>query len=100
LYPLSPVNVRPVRAETPGVDSVPQTSPRFFAREALRLLRYVGRPGLFARSKPRDLVAFGNRIAFTAIDEQHGRELWVSDGTAAGTYLVKDLFRRRRYLSG
>jgi ELWxxDGT repeat protein len=54
------------------------------------------RPGEDDRSKPRDLAAFGNRLAFTAIDEKHGRELWISDGTAAGTYLVKDIFRRRK----
>jgi ELWxxDGT repeat protein len=39
------------------------------------------------------LTAFtvlGNRVLFPAIDDTHGRELWVSDGTAAGTHLVRD----------
>src|SRR5206468_4709268 len=33
----------------------------------------------------------GNTLYFTADDGVHGRELWASDGTAAGTHLVKDV---------
>jgi ELWxxDGT repeat protein len=33
----------------------------------------------------------GNRFYFTAVEQATGRELWVSDGTAAGTRLVKDI---------
>ena len=29
---------------------------------------------------------------FSAADSVHGRELWASDGTAQGTYLVKDIY--------
>ncbi|MBC8105108.1 MAG: hypothetical protein H7Z14_00840 [Anaerolineae bacterium] len=36
-------------------------------------------------------VVFGNKIVFSAIDEDHGYELWISDGTAAGTTLLKDI---------
>ena len=36
------------------------------------------------------LAAIGNRVLFAATDGVHGRELWVSDGTAAGTQLVRD----------
>src|SRR5688500_3306290 len=42
-------------------------------------------------SSPRDLTAVGATVYFTARDAQHGRELWRSDGTAAGTTLVKDI---------
>ncbi len=38
------------------------------------------------------LVAVGNRVFFFANDGVHGYELWVSDGTTAGTRLVVDLF--------
>jgi ELWxxDGT repeat protein len=36
------------------------------------------------------LTAFDNRVLFVADDGMHGRELWVSDGTAAGTGMVHD----------
>ena len=44
-------------------------------------------------SDPRTLVTAGERVFFSANDGTHGRELWVSDGTAAGTRLVKDIRR-------
>ncbi len=42
-------------------------------------------------SSPADLTIIGNRIFFTADDVVHGRELWVTDGTEAGTVMVKDI---------
>lgn len=41
---------------------------------------------------PRHLVAFGDGILFTGCEATHGCELWHSDGTAAGTGMVADLF--------
>jgi ELWxxDGT repeat protein len=38
------------------------------------------------------LTAVGDRLFFRAVDPEHGRELWVSDGTAEGTVLVEDIF--------
>ena len=43
-------------------------------------------------SNPTDITAFNGRVYFAATDGSlAGRELWRSDGTAAGTVLVKDL---------
>jgi ELWxxDGT repeat protein len=42
-------------------------------------------------SDPWTLVKAGDRVFFSANDGEHGRELWVSDGTGAGTRLVKDI---------
>ena len=42
-------------------------------------------------SNPTRLTAVGTRLYFTADDGTSGRELWVSDGSAAGTSLVRDV---------
>ncbi|MEM7308642.1 MAG: ELWxxDGT repeat protein [Planctomycetota bacterium] len=34
----------------------------------------------------------GGLTYFAASDEQHGNELWATDGTPGGTYLVRDIF--------
>jgi ELWxxDGT repeat protein len=43
-------------------------------------------------SFPEELTVAGDTLYFSADDLVHGRELWASDGTAAGTRLVVDLF--------
>ncbi|MFN0016519.1 MAG: ELWxxDGT repeat protein [Saprospiraceae bacterium] len=35
---------------------------------------------------------FGNRLLFVANDGVHGDELWITDGTEAGTKLVRDIY--------
>jgi ELWxxDGT repeat protein len=42
-------------------------------------------------SRPEDFVNVNGTLFFTADNGVHGRELWQSDGTEAGTVLVKDL---------
>ena len=43
-------------------------------------------------SAPSDLVEFKDKFYFAANDGVHGNELFVSDGTAEGTQLVKDIY--------
>src|SRR6266542_2274859 len=47
-------------------------------------------PGVVG-SKPSDLVPVNGTLFFVANDGDHGTELWKSNGTAAGTVLVKDI---------
>jgi uncharacterized repeat protein (TIGR01451 family) len=47
--------------------------------------------GIGSGSGPWDLVAAGSRVFFHASDGIHGVELWVSDGTEAGTSMVADI---------
>jgi ELWxxDGT repeat protein len=42
-------------------------------------------------SNPSDLTALGGIVYFAAVDGSHGHELWRSDGTAAGTKMVRDI---------
>jgi ELWxxDGT repeat protein len=44
----------------------------------------VGSPGATA-------TVFAGKLYFAAADGAHGTELWVSDGTGAGTHLVQDI---------
>jgi ELWxxDGT repeat protein len=38
------------------------------------------------------LTRGGDKLFFSAADLEHGRELWMSDGTETGTVLVQDFF--------
>src|SRR4029077_8812158 len=40
---------------------------------------------------PASLTGVGGRLFFAADDATHGRELWTSNGSRAGTVLVKDI---------
>ena len=63
-----------------------------------KLLESAGACGM--RQYPRDpafLCAIGDRLLFQADDDANGNELWVTDGTGAGTALVKDIVPGPRY---
>src|SRR5260370_29626052 len=47
-------------------------------------------PGPFG-STPKALTNVNGTVFFAAADGTHGKELWKSDGTSAGTVLVKDI---------
>ncbi len=42
-------------------------------------------------SSPHDVVEFAGAAYFAAQDDEHGTELWTSDGTVAGTRMIKDI---------
>lgn len=44
-----------------------------------------------ASSNPRDLTALNSFLFFSADDGSHGRELWRSNGTTAGTVMITDI---------
>ncbi len=41
-------------------------------------------------SKPENFIPINNKLLFMANDIQHGRELWITDGTSQGTSLFFD----------
>jgi ELWxxDGT repeat protein len=43
-------------------------------------------------NSPTSLTAAGPLLFFSVNDGSHGAELWSSDGTQAGTQLVKDIY--------
>lgn len=44
-----------------------------------------------ASSSPKELYVAGDLMYFSAYDNIHGRELWVTDGTQENTHMVKDI---------
>jgi ELWxxDGT repeat protein len=76
----TPAGTRLVRDINPGRQ---KTDPD---REGCNPRKTLGAP-----SNPDGFVRYRNGVLFAADDGQTGRELWWTDGTAAGTHRVKDL---------
>ena len=47
--------------------------------------------GILNGGNPNNLIVYNNRVYFGAQDDAHGYELFSTNGTAAGTQLVKDI---------
>jgi ELWxxDGT repeat protein len=55
------------------------------------LLKDINATPQTAGSSLENIVEVGSLSFFTATTATHGRELWKTDGTAAGTVMVKDI---------
>ena len=71
------------RRHTPGIEPL----------ERRRLLSSIYLNDIYpgGGSDPSAAIEMDGIQYFAATDGTHGRELWRSDGTAAGTYMVKDI---------
>jgi uncharacterized delta-60 repeat protein len=56
-----------------------------------QLVRDINTIATASNSQPLNFKAAGGTVIFTASDGIRGQELWKTDGTAAGTVLVKDI---------
>jgi ELWxxDGT repeat protein len=51
-------------------------------------------------SSPTDFITVGNKVFFSAQNLKYSYELWVTDGTPAGSKLTKDIYPGNRFQSG
>jgi ELWxxDGT repeat protein len=73
-------------------------------RDAFYISKDFGEPGLWKTTGApvsmekisstffEELAPLGNRIIARATDNDHGGELWISNGTSPGTHLLKNIF--------
>ena len=65
--------------------------PRLLLAAEFNLVRDINLKLNSASSNPSQFTAVGSTVYFVATTESLGTELWKSNGTAAGTVLVKDI---------
>lgn len=51
----------------------------------------INPPGVISNSNPKGLFVFNGKLFFSAAEYQHGSELWCTNGTLMGTFMVKDI---------
>jgi ELWxxDGT repeat protein len=47
--------------------------------------------GVTINSTPKNFAKLGSKFVFSAFTDANGTELWISDGTVAGTKMLKDI---------
>ncbi len=65
-----------------------------FAQAQIQLIKDIN-PGTaygVGLQSPYQRAQIGDEIFFVGDDGQHGKELWVTDGTAVGTYMIADIW--------
>jgi ELWxxDGT repeat protein len=88
LLGLVALSCAPVEPEPPALLAAVQAPQA--ACEPVFLLRDI-LPGATSGPLPSWLTPFNGALVFTAYDAAQGNELWRSDGTPAGTVLLKDI---------
>ena len=78
-----PRKTRKIRMEVLEDRTLLNASPEIIAS----ITSSIGNPS----SDPDDFFVIDDTMYFTAFDVNNGREVWKSDGTSAGTVLVKDI---------
>jgi ELWxxDGT repeat protein len=76
-----------------NADSIGRELWRYDAVNGIQLVRNIADLS-FESGNPQELTAVGDLLFFTAVgpsDNYFGRELYVSDGTTNGTYMVQDI---------
>jgi ELWxxDGT repeat protein len=62
------------------------------AHAAITLLKDINQSTGPGSAGTQNFVAANGLTFFIAIDAPHGQELWCTDGTPAGTHIVRDIF--------
>ncbi len=78
-----------VRQQGPAAVAIESLEPKALLAAAMVADAVPGADGF---SEIGELTPVGDKVFFRANDGVHGIELWVSDGTEAGTFLVKDIW--------
>jgi ELWxxDGT repeat protein len=64
----------------------------FDAHAAITLLKDINQSTGPGSAGTQNFVTANGLTFFVAIDAPHGQELWCTDGTSAGTHIVRDIF--------